>query len=26
LPTNSVKIELTKNKNESRTLNIMPVK
>ena len=26
LPTKSVKIELTKNKNESRTLNIMPVK
>ena len=26
LPTNSLKIELKKNKNESRTLNIMPVK
>lgn len=26
LPTNSIKIELIKNKNGSRTLNIMPVK
>ena len=26
LPTNSIEIELIKNKNGSRTLNIMPVK